>query len=222
MEAEAFKPRSHYYVNPRVDLEPFLPEKISRVLDVGCAQGLFGKVLRERWGAEVTGVEFRVEVAEIARENLNEVHVGDAAVVLPTLPKGHFDLIMFNDVLEHMVDPEKVLRSAIPLLAPDGMVLVSLPNLRFWTSFRHLAWNGVFEYEDFGVMDRTHLRFYTQKSIPGFFERSGFRIERMEGIHPTTSRTLKLANLLTFNRFKDCKYIQYAIVAKPELTGRGG
>jgi 2-polyprenyl-3-methyl-5-hydroxy-6-metoxy-1,4-benzoquinol methylase len=206
---------SPYYTNPRADLKHLIPREVKRALDVGCGAGAFGAVLKASRGAEVWGVECRADVADVASTRLSKVITGDAAVVLPTLPESHFDLIAFNDVLEHMVDPESILRSSARLLAPNGVVMVSLPNLRFWTDFGPIVMQGEFEYQDLGLLDRTHLRFFTRKSILGFFARSGFRIIRIEGLNPTPSRTLTLANLVTFGRFRDCRYSHFAVIAKP-------
>jgi 2-polyprenyl-3-methyl-5-hydroxy-6-metoxy-1,4-benzoquinol methylase len=215
MVSDALLGETGYFRNSRPDLEPLLPAQVTRALDVGCGAGEFGKGLQSSRGAEVWGIELRPDVAAVAERSLFRAFAGDATQIMPTLPEGHFDLITFNDVLEHTVEPEKVLRAAAPLLTESGVVLVSLPNLRFWNDFKRLAWNGEFEYVDKGVLDSTHLRFYTKKSIPSFFARAGFRILRMEGLNPTPSRSLKIVNLLTFNRFEDCRYLQFGMIARP-------
>ena len=215
MVSPAQKTESPYYTNSRDDLTQMIPAAVRCMLDVGCGAGEFGKRMQSKLNAEVWGVEYVPDVAEIARKSLFKVFAGDAAVILPTLPEGYFDLITFNDVLEHMVDPESVLSSARRLLSPDGVVLVSLPNLRHWNEFRRLLWNGEFEYADKGILDRTHLRFFTAKSIPGFFRRAGYHITRMRGLNPTPSRSLKVVNFLTANKFRDCRFLQFAMIAKP-------
>lgn len=215
MVSDALLGETGYYRNSRPDLAPLIPAHVQTALDVGCGTGEFAKDLQKSRGAEVWGIELRADVAAVAEKSLFKVFAGDATEILPTLPNGYFDLITFNDVLEHTVEPEKVLHAAGPLLTPNGVVLVSLPNLRFWNDFRRLAWHGEFEYVDKGVLDWTHLRFFTKKSIPEFFRRAGFRIVRMEGLNPTPSRSLKIANFLTFKRFEDCRYLQFGMIARP-------
>lgn len=208
---------STYYTNPRPDLAHLIPKVVKKALDVGCGNGAFGAALKVSRQAESWGVEARADVADVAATKLHKVITGDAGAVLPTLPEAYFDLVTFNDSLEHMVDPEAVLRATVRLLTPDGVVLASLPNLRYWTDFRRILFWGEFEYQDIGTLDRTHLRFYTRKSIPGLFTRAGFRIVRLEGLGRISSRTLMLANLVTLGRFRDCRYLQFGVIAKPGL-----
>lgn len=204
-----------YYRNPREDVLPYLPPKVDRLLDVGCAAGAFGSMVKERMGCTVWGIEAVPEVAKLAEGRLDKVVASTVEEALPSLQGEQFDLITFLDVLEHTVEPGDILRTVKPLLAPGGSVLASLPNLRYWDVFRALVWKGDFFYADFGILDRTHLRFYTAKSMPVLFEDAGYRITRMEGMNPTPSRQLKIVNLATGGRFRDCQYLQYAILASP-------
>jgi 2-polyprenyl-3-methyl-5-hydroxy-6-metoxy-1,4-benzoquinol methylase len=215
MASQPQKTETSYYTGSRDDIMHLVPASARTVLDVGCGAGEFGRQVQKALNAEVWGVELHADIAAMARNSLYKVLEGDAAEVLPTLPEGYFDLITFNDVLEHMVDPEYVLRLAGPLLSSGGSVFVSLPNLRHWDEFRRLLWLGEFEYAERGVLDSTHLRFFTQKSIPGFFARAGYRITHTEGIGPTPSRSLKLLNLATLNRFQDCRFLQFAVLVRP-------
>ncbi len=204
-----------YYKNPRSEIVEVVPEGVRTLLDVGCASGAFGAKVKERGGIEVWGVELNGDVAEHAKSRLDQVFVGEAIKVFPELPQGKFDLITFNDVLEHMTEPGDVLRAAKALLSPTGKVLMSLPNIRHWDAFLRIARDGDFPYEDAGIFDRTHLRFFTRKSIHRFLPENGYEIEWMRGIFPTSSRKLRALNLLTANRYEDCKYLQFLILAKP-------
>jgi 2-polyprenyl-3-methyl-5-hydroxy-6-metoxy-1,4-benzoquinol methylase len=204
-----------YYRNPREDVLPFVPDKVSRLLDVGCGAGAFGAMMKEKRGCEAWGVEAVERVAAHAMRRLDRVFSTPIEEALPKLEGQAFDLITFLDVLEHTVEPGQVLAGVKPLLAKGGLVLASLPNLRYWDTFRSLVWRGEFSYADFGILDRTHLRFYTQKSIPELFDAAGYRIESITGMNPTPSRQLKLVNLATGGRFRDCQYLQFAILARP-------
>lgn len=204
-----------YYRNPRADVQPFLPKKFERMLDVGCGAGAFGLDCKSNFGAEVWGIEVVEDVAEYARQRLEQVFTGDALEVLPTLPEAHFDLVTFMDVLEHTAWPGQLLEATKRVLRPGGSIVASLPNLRYWEEFKRLAWNGDFPSEDSGIFDRTHLRFFTRKSLPRLFEEAGYKVDGVHGIHPTLSRKLALLNLFTAGRFSDCKYLQYVVNASP-------
>jgi len=210
-----------YYRNPRLEQVTRVPEGVKRVLDVGCGAGAFGSLVRSEHAAEIWGIELVPEVAGFARERLDRVYAGDALQVMPHLPAGYFDLITFNDVLEHLAWPWDALRETRRLLAPGGKVLASLPNLRLWKPLMRIMLDGDFPHEDSHTFDRTHLRWFTQKSIPRFFSESGFRVLSLEGIEERYSRTLRVLNLVTRNRLNDCRYLQFSILAEPDPNAVG-
>lgn len=197
---------------------PYVPTGASRILDVGCGTGMFALACREATGCECWGVELVPKVAEQARPRLEQVFAGDANHILPTLPNEHFDMISFTDVLEHIAWPEETLRLAKPLLRPGGVVVASLPNIVYWDAIRTMAFKNDFPYSDSGIFDRTHLRFFTRKSIPRLFDCAGYAVLTLDGINPSHSPKLRLLNLLTFNRFADFRWLQYAVVARPTST----
>jgi len=139
------------------------------------------------------------------------------------LPTGSFDCVLFNDVLEHMVAPEVALRYARQLLAPGGVVVASIPNIRSFPTIWRLVFHASWEYQDAGVLDRTHLRFFTKSSIVDMFEREGFALEEISGINafvavPNIRRRFwllyRLANALLFRKFDDMRFLQFAVVAR--------
>jgi 2-polyprenyl-3-methyl-5-hydroxy-6-metoxy-1,4-benzoquinol methylase len=205
-----------YFTHARPEMQPFVPEAASRVLDIGCGAGAFGAALKElRPHLTVTGVEIDPEAAESARSRLDLVLTGDAESALPRLQGQSFDAIVLNDVLEHVVDPEELLRQLSSLIARGGCVVASIPNVREFFTVKDLALRGRWEYADEGILDRTHLRFFTRSSIAGLFERGGFSVERVEGINQTGSSKFKLFNLITLGRFSEMGFLQFACVARP-------
>ena len=147
----------------------------ARVLDVGCAEGYVSRELRER-GCAAVGVEADASAAERARRWCDEVIVGDVeAADVRARVTGPYDRVLFGDVLEHLRDPASVLRWARELLAPDGLVVASLPNIAHWTARRELV-RGRFPREDHGLFDRTHLRFFTRASARELLESAGLRV----------------------------------------------
>jgi SAM-dependent methyltransferase len=151
------------------------------VLDVGCWNGTLGRVLIERCGAIVDGVERDAGQATIARAaGYRTVHVLDLNQgSLDELPGG-YDFILCGDVLEHLIDPARVLARLTPHLAAAGVVLVSLPNIAF-LAYRLSHLLGRWNYADHGIMDRTHLRFFTLDTMRGLMQDAGLDVEWTRG-----------------------------------------
>ncbi|HAN45485.1 MAG TPA: class I SAM-dependent methyltransferase [Cyanobacteria bacterium UBA8156] len=131
-----------------------------RILDVGCGAGDTGHLIRQTLGAEVTGFTCSAAEQAIAQTKLDRCAVGDLeGEVWPELAPP-YDAICCLHVLEHLVNPVAVLRRLLPLLAPQGKLVIAVPNLAFWRERAKLL-RGRFDYTDGGTLDRTHLRFYT-------------------------------------------------------------
>lgn len=210
-------PASPYADSPRSEMLAFIPAGTRRLLDVGCHTGQFGRAVKSRFGAEIWGVEPNPTTAEVARSSLDRVLNGFFAPDLD-LPDHYFDVIVFNDVLEHMPDPWGALRLAANKLTPGGSIVVSLPNLRHIDNLVHIFKERDFQYEPWGIRDITHLRFYTRKSIPRLFSDSGLMVERIAGINEewwTPSLLRRLAFRMFPAYLEDTRFIQFAIVAKP-------
>ena len=193
----------------RREMLPFIPTSARSILDVGCSRGLFGAVIKERDpSVRLTGVEPDPEAADQARSHYDCVVDGffPDALSDPT----RFDCIIFNDVLEHVVDPWSMLARAADHLTRDGTVVASIPNVRFIGVVRNLVFRGLWNYADWGVLDRTHLRFFTRASIETLFADAGFTIDRLTPINPIRVRA---AGLLV-GRFRDMRFPQFAVVAR--------
>jgi 2-polyprenyl-3-methyl-5-hydroxy-6-metoxy-1,4-benzoquinol methylase len=213
--------KPEYYGHPRREMLPFIPPRAKTLLDIGCGAGAFAMGLKqERMGngsdIELWGVEMCPEAAKLAMEVMDRVHVGNIASVMSELPSARFDCIVLNDVLEHVAHPEDILRRIQPLLAPGGVVVASIPNVRHFFNVWDLAVHGRWDYTDEGILDRTHLRFFTRSSMQRMFQNNGYTVETVCGINPTGSLKFKLMNLLTFGRWSDMKYLQFALVASPQ------
>jgi len=147
------------------------------ILEVGCASGYLGASL-VALGHRVIGVEPDPASATAAARSLTEVWNGGLDDYLATHPDARFDVLLFGDVLEHMVDPADALRHTVQRLREGGRVVVSLPNIAHG-SVRAMLLEGRFDYEDRGILDRTHLRFFTHTGIARLCAETGLAIERM-------------------------------------------
>jgi SAM-dependent methyltransferase len=211
-----------YYEQARPEMLPFVPRDCRRLLDVGCSNGSFGALIQRERGCFVWGVEPFAAAAAEAAKVLDKV-IPRAFDEDAPLPRGEFDCVSFNDVLEHLLDPWTALRLSKKLLVPGGVVVASIPNIRHFPTLWHLAMHGEWEYRDCGTLDKTHLRFFTRSAIGELFEATGFTIERIEGIHPFRGipnassrvwRLFRLANILSGSRFADMKFERFAVVAR--------
>jgi 2-polyprenyl-3-methyl-5-hydroxy-6-metoxy-1,4-benzoquinol methylase len=144
-----------------------------RVLDVGCATGYLAEALAVR-GCTVSGLEYDAEAAEEARPHLDRLVVGDVETLdlAEAFAGERFDVVVFGDVLEHLRDPLAALRKAGEVLAPGGSVVASIPNIAHG-SVRLALLAGRFDYQELGLLDSTHVRFFTRSSIEDLFREAG-------------------------------------------------
>jgi 2-polyprenyl-3-methyl-5-hydroxy-6-metoxy-1,4-benzoquinol methylase len=154
----------------------------SRVLDVGCASRYIAKKLKEK-GCRITGVEVDKDLARQASENCQKVIVGDVEdeKTILQLTWDRYDVILLADVLEHLRDSKKTLTKIAHGISEKCEVLVSVPNIAFLT-YRLLHLLGRFEYEESGIMDETHLRFFTRESFSKLIKESDLKIVEFEGV----------------------------------------
>jgi 2-polyprenyl-3-methyl-5-hydroxy-6-metoxy-1,4-benzoquinol methylase len=170
-----------YHDVPRRDMVEFVPVTTRHMLDVGCGLGGFGLSVKQRGPIEITGIEMDADAASVAASRYDHVVTGSFP---DDLPQGsRYDCIVFNDILEHLTDPWAALRSARGLLGQGGVVVASIPNMRYWPIFWPLLTRGEWRYTSDGVLDRTHLRFFTFGSAKDMFTSSGFEIERATPIN---------------------------------------
>jgi len=202
----------------RREMLSFVPESARMILDVGCSVGYFGEQLKTERSAEVWGVEIDKEAADIASGRLDRVFNRSFDRDLQ-LPEASFDCVVFNDVLEHMVDPYSALTYARELLKKDGCVVASIPNVRYFENVWNLLVKGTWEYTDIGILDRTHLRFFTMKSIRAMFCSLGYEIVTIEGINSVDWKAprqrFRLIKLLLIRVIADMRWLQFAVVARP-------
>jgi SAM-dependent methyltransferase len=150
-----------------------------RVLDVACGSGVHGAEMLRLYGHRVVGVDLSEASIRKAKTRLAEAYVADVTHPerYPFHGRQHFDIILLSDILEHLTDPLDVLTRHYQLLAPGGHVLISLPNVAIWNVRFELLF-GRFEYQDTGTLDRTHMRFFTHRSVRRFLSEAGLTLSR--------------------------------------------
>jgi 2-polyprenyl-3-methyl-5-hydroxy-6-metoxy-1,4-benzoquinol methylase len=206
---------SEYFDNDREDMLKYIPQDIKTSLEYGCGYGGFSCLLKQRFNTESWAVEINQEAASVAMKKLDHVINHDAIESINDIPEHYFDCIILFDILEHLIDPYYLLRELKTKLTDHGLIVASIPNIRYYSMLKQLVVYGNWDYKDQGILDRTHLRFFTYKSIIKMFVQLNYTILQMEGIHPTPSRTYKILNLLLLNFISDVKYKHFVIVAGP-------
>jgi SAM-dependent methyltransferase len=202
---------SDYYQQVRPEVAQLVPPRCRRVLDVGCAGGQLGRLLEAR-GHEVTGIELLEEASAEARHWLSHVVTLDVEREGFPFPPASFDAIIFADILEHLVDPWRVLRQAVPLLAADGVVIASIPNVQNLDIVWRLA-RGRWDYRERGILDRGHLRFFTLTTIHDLFASAGLAITYV-GHRSRRSLWRQLLSILTGGRARALFTRQYLVKAE--------
>ena len=157
-------------------------EEGSYVLDVGCFAGFLGMNLKKMKNCRVVGLDNDPPAINIAKGRLDRAVLTDIeSGKINMLRNGAFDYVVFADVLEHTREPEAVLEEFLTFLKPGGTVIVSLPNVAH-PLVRLRMLSGRWDYTDVGVMDRTHLRFFTYRTARKMLEDSGLAIESDMGV----------------------------------------
>lgn len=216
----AIKP-DDYYSQTRSEMLKYIPNEASFILDVGCGTGNFGQLIKEKkQSIEIWGIELDAESATDAYQKLDRVLTGDVCILADTLPDEYFDCIVFNDILEHLVDPYSLLTKIKSKLKSDGAVVCSLPNVRYLPNLRDLILKKQWNYVDAGILDKTHLRFFTKNSIIDMFDNLDFELQTIEGINPIKSIKFDIINILALGTLSDTRFLQFACVATKKQKTR--
>lgn len=186
-----------YYGLERHEVTEFLPEQqdIACALEIGCGSGQFRSNLPPQ--CEYWGVELNDDAAKAAAKCFDNVLHGSINVVLADLPDEYFDLVICNDVIEHMNDPDWFLRSIKAKMKSGGRAYLvgSIPNVRYYRNLFNLIFKKDWEYEDAGILDRTHLRFFTQRSFIRTLGENGYVIDALHGINRVNARSGRVLDI---------------------------
>lgn len=218
-----------YYEHPRYEVMQYIPQRARRILDVGCGAGVLGRTLkRERGDVEVVGVELIEAAWRKAVQVLDQVVPGSIEDLDLPFPDGYFDCIVCADVLEHLVDPAAVLRKLGRVLAPSGLIIISIPNVRFHEVVSMLV-SGGWSYADAGILDSTHLRFFTEAELEGLVRAAGLEAARIAPLSklspdrfPRNADGSVSLHKLTLSGVTDAEYEQFLVYQYVVLAGHPG
>lgn len=212
----------NYFAQPRPEMLPFVPARRDRILDVGCGAGEFIASIPgvgETWGVEPSAA------GEVAAKRLTKVLRGTFADVAPDLPTQYFDVIICNDVIEHMSDHVAFLSVVGNYLKPGGVVIGSIPNVLFYNNFCRLFLEKDWMYEDSGILDRTHVAFFTRKSFLRTMRACGLEVVHITGINRNIllrgdrrTRTYRMAcrllGVMSLGYWTEMQFLQFGFQAK--------
>lgn len=203
--------RVDYYTSARADYVDELPDNPNAaILELGCGNGATGALaLRRGKCSTYVGIEMFEPMGQDARKALTTVHVGNVETMELPYPPATFDALICSEVLEHLIDPEPVLQKLAGLLKPGALVFASSPNVAHWRIVAGLIM-GRFEYQDFGAMDRTHLRWFTPNGFRGLFEAAGIEVRQLRR-HAKISRLKSAVFSLLGARFGHLSWHQIEI-----------
>jgi SAM-dependent methyltransferase len=220
-----------YFDTLRDEIEPLVPANPSIAMDIGCGKGVTSHWLKQiRPNITTVGVEIDKSVAAIAASVVDTVLVLDIDTGLQALATyiGRVDLLLLLDVLEHLHDPWARLMEFRSLLAPSGIVIASIPNVRNLKVLGPLLVKGEWRYQSSGILDRTHLRFFTRRTVLELFDGAGYEIQKISTTGPLQPSRIKslsgaiafLANIMLGGSLRDFVAHQYVVRAVvSEATG---
>lgn len=208
----------------RREVAVFLPESTRKmtILEVGCGYGNFRKNIAI--DCEYWGIEPIQSIARQANNNLDTVLVGTFQETYTSLPDHFFDCVVCNDVIEHMDDVDRFLQAIKLKMKKGGVIVGSIPNVRYVDNLFNLLISKDWKYVESGILDKTHLRFFTQKSLQRTFLVNGYVIEAFAGINPiklkkdSTKRVLLSLGAIIFSYIvgSDSKYTQFGFRIRPK------
>ncbi|MTI33089.1 class I SAM-dependent methyltransferase [Xanthovirga aplysinae] len=213
MEKELF-----YYDQLRKEMIDFLPNSIHRCIEFGCAKGRFSSFIKEKYKAESWGVDLDEDAIRSAERKLDRVLCGDALEMIEQLPDNYFDCLICNDFLEHLNYPDAFLRRIKKALKKDAYLVCSLPNVRYLNNSIEFLIKKDWQYKEAGILDYTHFRFFTKKSLERMLESCKLEIELIKGINPKSSLKSRFLlwslNTLTMGATSDMRYLQFGVRAR--------
>lgn len=208
------KPAHEYFEGQRADVAALVPVDCRRVLDVGCGYGGLGRQLRIGGVEQVYGVEINPNSAPHLEGIYAGYWIGDVEQVALPADTEVFDCIVFADVLEHLRDPWGTLERYLHWLKPGGYVVASIPNVRNLALLYNLAIRGRWRYEESGLLDRTHLRFFTRGEILDLFAGAGLAIQKIEENRDRLSLSRRILAAPVLALIPDLGVCQYLIRAR--------
>lgn len=206
---------TEYYSSVRYEIIELLPTFAKNVLDIGCGDGNTLRWLKSKKKCEnIYGIEISKESSDKAKEFLDGIENINIEENYNFFPGKKFELILVLDTLEHLIDPWDFLKKIKPKLTEDGFIIISVPNIRHHSIIKNLFLLGNWEYDKSGLLDNTHLRFFTKKSLIKLFKKQDLKIVKSLKYPLDFQGKAKIVNRLTLGFFSDFLTQQYIFKLK--------
>lgn len=207
-------PVSTYFEGSRPEVAMLVPKSCQSILDVGCGFGGLGRQLNSLGFNNLYGIEINPDATPRLEGIYAQHWIGDVEKLTLPLPDESLDCIVFADVLEHLVDPWGALNRYLQLLRSGGTVIISVPNVRNLSLLYRLFIKGRWDYQDSGLLDRTHLRFFTRHSVEKLVEGTGMSIESWHTNRDQYTGSRQLVSNVLKKFVNDIDICQYIVVAR--------
>ncbi len=214
----------HYFFQRRGEIIALIPERRRRILEIGCGAGIFAASIE---GAEeIWGIEPTAHAAEQAARRLFKVICAPFDIGKSELSEQYFDIVICNDVIEHMHDHDYFFEEIKKFIAPGGVLIGSIPNVRYYYNIYNILFHKEWQYADLGILDKSHLRFFTENSLLKCLSAHQFDIEIFYGINSAIRNTksirenivatvVSLVMIISFGFNNDIQYLQFAFRVRP-------
>lgn len=171
-----------------------------KILDIGCGTGILGAFFKKNQNCKVSGVEINESAYNEALLNIDEVIKGNFELIELPFEKSSFDVVIMGDVLEHLINTINSINKLLIYLKDDGRILITVPNIRHWKIVLKLLFCDSWKYESSGILDYTHMRFFTKKSLTNLFKDNGINVHLSERVIQKKSISFYI-NIFTFGFF---------------------
>jgi 2-polyprenyl-3-methyl-5-hydroxy-6-metoxy-1,4-benzoquinol methylase len=203
-----------YYSLTRNEVFELIKGQPSNILECGCGFGELGKHIKQSWDCKLTGLELNPRAEEHLGKTYDSYFITnlesfDVAVLNTT-----FDCLIYADVLEHLRDPKKVLEAHLKQLAKGGQVIISIPNIRNFKVIADLLMKGEWTYGDSGILDSTHYKFFTLKTLKRMLEECGLEVESVSSNKDEFAGWKKAASFVPYLIIPELKVCQWLIRAR--------
>jgi len=208
----------NYYSYIRDDLIQMIEGNDNKILDVGCGEGQTGWALKKVGKAkEVVGIEMVEAPARRAEKRLDKVICADVEEITLSFQPEYFDYIILADIVEHLVNPWRMIKELSRFLSKQGFLIASIPNVKYWRVLKDLIVFDRWTYHRAGILDKGHLRFFTYTTIAEMFKTNGFELKKIKA-KKSTRLANKLFNLATFGIFEKFLARGYLVKAQRKFT----
>lgn len=192
---------TEYFSLEREMFKEAVKENNLKILDIGCGTGILGAFYTKNQNCTVYGIEINESAYTAAKQNLHDVIKGNVEVIDLPYEDNFFDVVIMGDVLEHLINPVGTLEKILKVLKPSGRIYITVPNIRYWRVVLDLAFKDSWDYQSWGILDYTHLRFYTKSSIVRMLKANKIEVRNAKWVIQKPSKS-HILNKLTFGLFE--------------------